>query len=271
MKRNYSAPDAAATLLFILTAGVVSVTLPALADPSATVSAETSPDASSVPDLEGVWLQKMVLPGNSTLPVLPDVETKTVSLLRSTVRQDGSDLSINMDLCRMDIENSYGPVSIDFPSRLIDSMPEQQRRGSLDPSEGVIRFSIAREVTTVGAELESAEARLPTEPEDERVVDTDGDGHPGVTVLVNGPVSGQLYAVQRSEDRFRGTVENRNLITGTVYWSTEQRVLGSTHWLLGDGPDTEPKPGTFKMVRIDKSLSCSDIRRRSDQFLKSSG
>lgn len=89
--------------------------------------------------------------------------------------------------------------------------------------------------TPVGIRLaDPANESLPTDPKDPRVVDDDGDGKPGITVVVHFGEGndGELYIARREIFAYDMTQDGPDSIAGTVKDSSEQLVVGASVALL---------------------------------------
>jgi hypothetical protein len=118
---------------------------------------------------------------------------------------------------------------------------------------------------------------LPESAEDPRVIDQDGDGEPGMTVRVEGIISGDIYVAQRNWKVFCGDLvsgdettgsEDAPRIAGNIRWGMDQRVLGASSGLLNRQTDSVPHPdlarNTFEIVPIDPAWGCDDIEAHAD-------
>ena len=110
---------------------------------------------------------------------------------------------------------------------------------------------------------------VPVDEEDPRIVDVDGDGNPGITVLVEGVISGQVYVVQRHWKELCGDVLSEDRIEGYVNWDTNQRVVGASSFVLNRTPEATPHPdwelNRFVLLRIDSALTCEDLIANEEQ------
>ncbi len=93
---------------------------------------------------------------------------------------------------------------------------------------------------------------VPVDPEDERVIDGDGDGNPGVSLELEG-MGCDRFMGQRQVVRYFGTLESPNDIRGTSTTITDIEVYGGTSSLCELAPDVESNDdhSFFRMVRVD--------------------
>ncbi|MFB6375779.1 MAG: hypothetical protein ABEN55_22310 [Bradymonadaceae bacterium] len=224
-----------------------------------------------IPSVEGRWAQRMVMTSLSNPPVIGTVTSRTVTHLVVDVRQHGEKIELTAQTCDIDIENSVNVVDTVVPPAFVHAIPQARREGRLVRSDGDFRIEIDRSWTVFGAKLRQPETEtLPTDRDDRRVLDSDGDDHPGITIRVSGLVSGKLYLVQRSWDRYSGRLTPDGDIVGTVDWHVEQTVLGSNSIFLRDAPAAEPHPDDnkihFAMVRIPSDADCQWLDRHRQVF-----
>jgi hypothetical protein len=111
----------------------------------------------------------------------------------------------------------------------------------VDVVDGVLRIRRPVTPTPVGIRLDDpANESLPTDPEDPRIVDDDGDGNPGITVTirVSDDLTGELYIARREIFAYEAFLVEPDLISGTVTDDSEQLVIGASDPVFaGSGSD----------------------------------
>lgn len=224
------------------------------------------------PDLEGVWAQKLVQTAITDVPVFGESTTETITYLRVELDQSGRNFELQSRVCEMDIRSDVDVFETIVPRAFVDALPDTKRQGRLLRDGEDVQFRVERHVEVRGARLRSPEHEyLPDSPSDARVVDADDDGHPGLTLRIDGVVSGDIYIVQRGWDRYLGNVVSNRRMTGRVEWNSEQNVLDSTSIFLGDQPPTRPHPkaerNRVEFVRLDAGADCEDVvSKRGELF-----
>ena len=114
--------------------------------------------------------------------------------------------------------------------------------------------------TAVGIRLDDpATESLPTDPDDPRVVDDDGDGRPGITVhvRVSDALEGEIYIARREIFAYDMTQTSADSLDGTVQDDSEQLVIGTsdpvfavaTEWV--QHPDPSKSPISLRRVGVD--------------------
>ncbi|MEZ4437466.1 MAG: hypothetical protein R3B72_00125 [Polyangiaceae bacterium] len=223
-------------------------------------------------DLSGVWVMTQVTVSEASVPVVGTIHpvTTVVSLLR--LKDDGKRLRGKGDLCQIEVDSGSSFVTTKLPAAFIRSLPRPQLEAKLDrQDDGTRRLRQAKRTVVVGAKLERPDTDpLPTEPKDARVIDQDGDGKPGVTVLIEGIVSGEIYVTQRSWTRLSGTQVGREGFAGSVEFGNEQSILEATSSMLDDPPDQRPLPDKswFRMTRLSGDATCATARAVAKKWLQ---
>ena len=138
-------------------------------------------------------------------------------------------------------ETVDGETSFTFRPCLVEFPEVNGRVAELEPStvENVPAFKVAVELESVsdavnvrtsngvllaGVELaEPASDELPESKRDDRLVDVDDDGHPGISLLVDG---WKVYAAMRMKMVLEGTVSEDGSVTGSGALSIELGMYG---------------------------------------------
>jgi hypothetical protein len=228
----------------------------------------SKPALASVKDLSGIWVVRMVGSQVVSPGFVSPYSTQSIFYLLLTINQTGTDVVADGRYCdrtEIDPPNSMAPVKI--PAAWAHTEKAVHRTGTFAPgSDGTSVLSFSPKVEVAGAILDPAAPTLPTSATELGVVDEDGDGHPGITVTLNGALaSGSLYVVQEQTTSVLAIAVAPDRVEGTLAFSSIQNVLGSNPASLSD-PKTlvgaaVTKPGTthpdptlcnssFAMVKI---------------------
>jgi len=127
--------------------------------------------------------------------------------------------------------------------------------------------------TAIGIELEDpANDPLPTDPDDPRIIDADGDGNPGVTsrVKVTDDLQGEIYLARREIFAYDLTQESPDRLVGTVTDGSEQLIIGASdpvfltpaQWEQIDDPDRNP----VIWQRVDDTWDCERLAAERDDL-----
>jgi hypothetical protein len=138
-------------------------------------------------------------------------------------------------------------------------------------SPGELRVQRPATPTPVGIELEDpANDELPSDPDDPRISDDDGDGKPGITVTIEigDTVSGELYLARREIFAYDMRQEGPDTLSGTVIDSSEQLVIGASdpifetdaQWVQVDDLSFSP----ILLERVDEGWDCDRLVAERD-------
>ncbi len=120
--------------------------------------------------------------------------------------------------------------------------------------------------TGIGIRLQDpANESLPTDPNDPRIVDDDGDGKPGVTasIVVSPELKGEIYLARREIFAYDLEVQPDRTLTGTVTDKSEQLVVGASNDLFKTQaawtqfPDLSKSP--IVLVPVEADWDCARL------------
>jgi hypothetical protein len=144
----------------------------------------------------------------------------------------------------------------------------------IDVVDGVLRVKRPPTPTPVGIRLDDPfNDPLPTDPNDPRIVDDDGDGKPGLTVTieVTPEFIGELYIARREIFAFEALLTEPDLLTGVVTDDSEQLVLGASDPVFASSPanwgqyaDLTKSPIILR--RVDESWDCERLAAERDNL-----
>ena len=142
----------------------------------------------------------------------------------------------------------------------------------IDVVDGVLRVQRPATPTPVGIRLDDPFTEpLPTDPNDPRIVDDDGDGKPGLTVTieVTPELIGELYIARREIFAFEAFLTEPDVLTGQVTDNSEQLVIGasdpifaSSHANWHQYPDLTKSPVILR--RVDADWDCERLASERD-------
>lgn len=225
--------------------------------------------------MDGTWLQIH----EASTCVLGQEQVATAYYLVD-FEQNGSALRERRRLCEIDLSPVLGMKPI-VPAAVLENID------FVDVDQGLISalrpggaYSSATEVGLWGVALdEPLTEALPTDPEAPQVIDADGDGDPGITLLIEGTEC-RRYVVQRQIVRYTGSVTAPNQIDGSSATATTTAVLGASASLCRVSPPLEPNDAysVFRLYRVDGAggafnadtdgdgeVSCAEIAPFFDQ------
>jgi hypothetical protein len=125
--------------------------------------------------------------------------------------------------------------------------------------------------TPLPANLEEAAM----EPHASRIYDMDEDNNAGITTVISGAVSGEVYVAQRKTVSLRGVILGADQAVGLATNTNEVVSLGNNNTLLdrqNEGsaePHPNPKRSYFQEVRLPDDATCDDVMSAQDDGLLS--
>lgn len=213
------------------------------------------PDAPVV----GRWAQLQVQSALNDVPFVGEVVATTRTVLLVDVVPDGDAGHVaTQRVCAVTLDSGTELVSTLLPNAAVAAIAPASRAVTTD--DATVRFAQLTEIW--GAALADPETgALPTAPDDPRVVDHEGDGHPGMTVRVSGLLDGEIYLVQRGRTTLEGTFTTPDTLDGRLTWSQEQVILASDNVLLENPIPSRVNPDAdasyFRSTRVAAELDCA--------------
>jgi len=227
------------------------------------LTAGAAPDPNWPPDLSGTWAMIQFMPEVADLPFVGEVMITPIVSILVRVEQAGKLVTMHDTYCRTEVETSRPILVSEVPDAVVSSLAPPPRTARLEPTEDGWRLIQDWQIEVRGAVLENPETdELPAYIFDPRIVDMDGDGHPGFTIPVRlfEVVAGDTYVVQRLIFRIDGLVRDHDRIDGTIEWSSEQPVISATDALLmfafEHWHDPDPTKHRFIMIRLADDAGC---------------
>ncbi len=139
--------------------------------------------------------------------------------------------------------------------------------------DGRLRVVRPATPTPIGIDLaDPANEVLPSDPDDPRIVDSDGDGNPGVTahIKINEEIQGDLYIARREIFAYDVTQESPDRLVGSITDSSEQLVLGASNEIFITPAQWEqvPDPSRNPVIwqRVDDDWDCERLAAERDSL-----
>lgn len=243
------------------------VTVPDAPMPSDS-GAPAGPPSTLLDGLVGTWATRTRTLTEQTVPVLGTVRTTSSAYGIAVFARAGSTVTLTERACRVVFDrSSLGTTALD--DRAVQAIAPATAPIAFAPMGSAWRWSRAARSVAVGwMPRMSPDEALPTMRTDPRVVDSDGDGNPGVSVrIMNLLASGTVYVVQTQRSALSGDLANdgtpraANDPTGSV-----QRTVGaSTNLLAQDVPsrvDAAAANNGVTFVRLAEGADCAAVTAR---------
>lgn len=217
------------------------------------------------PDLSGSWAMIQFMPEIANLPLIGEARITAIVALQVVVEQASGNLTMRDTYCKTEVVSSSPVLSTEVPPRVLTSFDPPERTAQLVWRDGAWTLEQDWHIEVRGAVLSNPDGdSLPSRADDDRIIDCDGDGHPGFTVpvCVLGMIQGETHVVQRLRYRCIGTHVTTDRVEGRLDWTSEQVVVGASDDFLMTGfrqwHDPSSDVHRFFMVRLPEDATCAD-------------
>jgi hypothetical protein len=180
-------------------------------------------------------------------------------------KQTGTRVEYTEVTCGVETDKVFG-AETRYPPAFVRGVDVRHRTATLSAASGAGTFRAGPYVQTFGVKLaDPFRDELPTTEGDPRIVDTDGDGQPGMTVEIYHPLvgTGHVYVAQRSVARLEGQIDAAGVVRGVVYTAPDMfRVGADRWWLKADAPQRphpDPAQSPFVMMPVEASTTCAGV------------
>jgi len=175
--------------------------------------------------------------------------------------------------CHADMENDQG-IETSISDEATSAIIPVDTPLEVSAEDGRLRVERPATPTPIGIALEDpATDVLPTDPDDPRIIDSDGDGFPGVTahIKISEDLEGDLYLARREIFAYDVTEQTPDRFEGSITDRSEQLIIGATddifltpaQWV--QHPDPARNPVIWQ--RVDESWDCQQLAlERNDLF-----
>jgi len=199
------------------------------------------------------------------------VDLDSLQLLRLRILQQGQQLRLRSQFCRLRMPSIQGVATMRIPLALEMVMRSKGQQfegaflGPAEPPGSPPPFQPPPFLILLGAELgDPMSDPLPTGDDPTSAVDEDGDGQPAVSLAVDSVLCGdveQLYTALRTVLALSGQVDDSDRLSGVISPVLEQSVIGYSEPCLAAAANLEIEvlPGsTFRAVRVGDEWDIND-------------
>ncbi len=193
-------------------------------------------------------------------------------IAKHTFDQTGTDGTMTTEVCSLVLTDYSGSQST-YPPAAVAAFDARDVAIVLGGATVGSSFTTQRQGILLGWEPDSdpLDEVLPQDADDARLRDADNDTQPGVTLNVEGFVSGDVYIANRNVVISTGVIDSQDRITGTNQVTADQRVVGASAILLNNNStmvsqDPRDDSSPFELVRLSSNLTCADIVATADQL-----
>ena len=243
----------------------------ATGDSAASTTASTTASASSASKVPGADLVGRYAHYDVVAYESADMKTLIVSFGFTDLDVVDGKLVAQESFCHAD-HRSDQPITTTISDEATSAIQPVPATVDVTTVDGTTRLHRPETPTGVGIDLAHPADPLPTDPNDPRIVDDDGDGHPGITVhiVLNADVSGDLYLARRERFAYDLEANDDGSLTGTVEDHSEQLLIGaSSDLFLTQAPwvqvaDRSKSPIILRPV--DRDWDCDRLMAARDDL-----
>ncbi len=214
-------------------------------------------------DLEGRWAHFDVVAYEDEL-----MNTMIISTGFADLELRDGELWNTQRFCHADMGNDQG-LDIGMSDAATAAIVPVDTPVEVSGEEGTLRVVRPATPTPIGIDLDDpANESLPTDRNDPRITDDDGDGKPGVTATIGS--DGELYIARREIFAYDVTQVSPDRLEGFITDDSEQLVVGASHEIF-DSPTEwrqhpDPALNPVIWVRVDDTWDCERLAAERDDL-----
>ena len=210
--------------------------------------------------LEGHYAAVNRVASVARVPVMGSERSVTTTLLLVDVEREGGRWMQRQTVCDVRVQSSRARMVI--PEAFVRSIRPRSYPVRQDAENA---YTADLGLQTVGFDPAVTGGAMPTRADQAGVVDSDGDGQPGATVVGHFPVFGRvrLFIAQRTHVVLRGRQTSPDRVEGGIdVLVLEQRTLDASNRIFRRTLDVAPDQGksSFTMVRTG-ARTCEELKR----------
>lgn len=198
----------------------------------------------------GDWVLDLVLVTRASVPILGEFVTRTRSEVAVELAVRDSGMWQTQRVCTTTVNDGRGVVRTRIPPAFVAALPVISFPVDLTPTRSGWDYAADFGRQLIGWD---GVGTLPRADELARIRDDDGDGHPGLTVLVEAPVvgSGEVYVVQAGRTRVAGAWDGEAWVGSVAIPELRQTVVGASNRLFLHAPALVPDEtrSRFRLTR----------------------
>jgi hypothetical protein len=212
---------------------------------------------------EGEHALRMRVLSITSVPLLGAQRSVTTSLVLATVRRGRRGwVQINR-VCDVRIE---GGMKMALPPAFAASLAPVEFAVELPDGQASTTYAGDLGAESIGFDPAVTRGAVPRQADQPGVLDFDGDGQPGATVIGHFPLFGsvRIYFAERIHLVLRGRQTRPERIEGAVeVRELVQHTLGASSRFFRRSLEIRPDPAgsTFVMVPLPPAATCDDVRR----------
>ena len=221
----------------------------------------TTPALAQVTDLSGTWVLETIGAQTVTAPTYANpFKLKSINVMLVQVVQTGSDVTLTGKYCdRIQHDDPSNPAKVIVIDAWRLTPSPFTRNGTFAPdASGQLTLTLPALIEVAGAVLTDPVCEaLPVDPNDPRLFDSDGDQQPGISVGLEGLITGTLRSVQRQATALQGVAVDTDRVEGGMVYESDQSVVASDppsiaclYTLSTSSADPTPCSSSFVMRKV---------------------
>lgn len=221
------------------------------------------------PDLRGMWRMDLYVVSHAQIPVLGTTTILAHTIMTARIDGTADAQVMHTTPCSLSPQTTRPIATTIVPQRFVDHLPrkdipvqfERTAAGqwslTADMQPQDVGWRRDRFTTTAGELLPPAA----THP---AVVDFEGDGHPGATLILDAPLFGEIeiYVVQTAHTVLTASINDAQVIDGTATPARfGQRTIGASNRLFVSNPTItlDGNQSQFRLARVPDNTSCAAL------------
>jgi hypothetical protein len=210
---------------------------------------------------EGRYAMELRVGSIARVPMMGAQRSVTRSLLLVEVERRAGRLVQRQRVCDVDINSPRLRMTV--PTAFVRALAPREYPADVRGDAPDRSYTADSGVDHVGYDPRLTGGTLPRDARSPGVVDSDGDGAPGATVVAHFPVVGQVrfFVAQRAHVVLHGRRTSDDRVEGDVeVLLLEQRTLGASNRMFARTLPLRPDPANsrFTMVRTD-AVGCDAL------------
>jgi len=232
------------------------------------------PEAPAIPrhpladQVEGTYILRTVSTSEGTFPIVGKTKSTMSGFSLATIKQEGEGFIITEQSCHFEMGGSEAmkPIVSDIVPQ---SMPPLSATITFEGEGDTLTYRRSETTQLIGVNLDDpANDPLPTEVDDPRIFDQEGDGKPGATASIAGGIdggqllSGEAYFIQRQRFSYSGTRTRDGKMEGMLIDDSNQKVLDATNDFLKlevTDSTTLLEECTASLIPVDSTYDCARV------------
>lgn len=215
-------------------------------------------------DLSGRWVMVQDLHEICRIPLFGSLDCGCKSVWLFKVRQKNDELDARGMICGFKLRTGTKLLSTRINGRVLGQMPRRKIKFELVEKDGKRFLKQRRTSLDLGARLRGMRDSLPKSTDDPRLIDQDLDGKPGVSILISGLVSGEIYFAQRMITSFEIPEKHEGYFHGGIWFDSKKVVYGGRPSIIASPPNmsSNPKDSRVSFYQVPQDFTCAAARSR---------